>query len=112
MLVYANPNPKSFNHAILGELTRGLKDGGHTYEVVDLYAIDFDPRLKLEELAQFSGGKVSKDALVKQQKVSSADALAFIHPMEIPLTFTPDVELGGISCNSRGMAGPVFFMPM
>ena len=81
LVVYAHPNPKSFNHAILEELVAGLKDGGHTYEVVDLYAVDFDPRVKLEELAQFSGGQVAKDALEQQQKVASVDALAFIHPM-------------------------------
>ena len=81
LVVYAHPNPKSFNHAILEEFTRGLKDGGHTFEVVDLYGVDFDPRVKLEELAQFSGGQVAKDAVDQQQKVASADALAFIHPM-------------------------------
>jgi len=81
LIVYAHPNPKSFNHAILEEFTRGLKDGGHTYEIVDLYDVDFDPCVKLEELAQFSGGQVAKDALDQQQKVASADALAFIHPM-------------------------------
>ena len=81
LIVYAHPNPKSFNHAILEEFTRGLNDGGHTYEVADLYAVDFDPRVKLEELAQFSGGQVANDALNHQQKVASADALAFIHPM-------------------------------
>ena len=66
LVVYAHPNPKSFNHAVLAEFTRGLKDGGHTYEVVDLYAVDFDPRVKLEELAQFSGGEVANDALNQQ----------------------------------------------
>jgi NAD(P)H dehydrogenase (quinone) len=81
LVIYAHPNPKSFNHAILEEFTRGLEDGGHMHEIVDLYAIDFDPRVRLEELAQFSGGQVAKDALDQQQKVASADALAFIHPM-------------------------------
>jgi NAD(P)H dehydrogenase (quinone) len=81
LIIYAHPNPKSFNHAILEEFTRGLKDGGHAYEVVDLYDIDFDPCVKLEELAQFSGGQVANDALDQQQKVASADGLAFIHPM-------------------------------
>lgn len=47
LTVYANPNPRSFCHAILEQFSRGLKDAGHTSEVVDLYAIRFDPVLRL-----------------------------------------------------------------
>jgi NAD(P)H dehydrogenase (quinone) len=47
LTVYANPNPRSFCHAILENFSRGLKDAGHTNEVVDLYAIRFNPVLTL-----------------------------------------------------------------
>ena len=43
LTVYAHPNPKSFNRAVLEHFTAGLKDAGHTSEVVDLYAIKFNP---------------------------------------------------------------------
>ena len=43
LTVYAHPNPKSFCHAVLQQFTKGLEDAGHTNEVIDLYAIDFDP---------------------------------------------------------------------
>ena len=43
LTVYAHPNPKSFNHAVLERFTAGLRDAGHTSEVVDLYAIGFNP---------------------------------------------------------------------
>jgi NAD(P)H dehydrogenase (quinone) len=49
LTVYANPNPRSFCHAILERFSQGLKDAGHTNEVVDLYAIKFDPVLKLRD---------------------------------------------------------------
>lgn len=49
LTVYANPNPRSFCHAILEQFSQGLKDAGHTNEVVDLYAIGFDPVLKLRD---------------------------------------------------------------
>jgi NAD(P)H dehydrogenase (quinone) len=45
LTVYANPNPKSFCHAILEQFDRGLKDAGHEHEIVDLYAIKFNPVL-------------------------------------------------------------------
>lgn len=47
LTVYANPNPRSFCHAILEQFSRGLRDGGHTNEVVDLYGIRFNPVLRL-----------------------------------------------------------------
>jgi NAD(P)H dehydrogenase (quinone) len=43
LVVYAHPNPDSFTHAILEQVTRGLDDGPHTYKVNDLYASGFDP---------------------------------------------------------------------
>ena len=49
LVVYANPNPKSFCHAILEQFTRGLQEAGHTYETVDLYAMKFDPVLKARD---------------------------------------------------------------
>ena len=45
LTVYANPNPKLFCHAILEQFDRGLKDAGHEHEIVDLYAIKFNPVL-------------------------------------------------------------------
>jgi len=53
LTVYANPNPRSFCHAILERFSQGLKDAGHTNEVVDLYAIRFNPVLKLWDYASW-----------------------------------------------------------
>jgi NAD(P)H dehydrogenase (quinone) len=84
LAVIAHANPRSFNHAVLDSFTRGLKDGGHEVEVVDLYAIGFDPRLTVEEFA-FEQAKDSKpmldQVLEQQDKVARADALAFIYPV-------------------------------
>lgn len=49
LTVYAHPNPKSFNHAVLERFTAGLRDAGHTSEVVDLYAIGFNPVCDLKD---------------------------------------------------------------
>lgn len=46
LTVYAHPNPKSFCHAVLEQFTEGLREAGHTNEIVDLYAIGFDPVLR------------------------------------------------------------------
>jgi NAD(P)H dehydrogenase (quinone) len=50
LIVFAHPKPEgSFHHAVLDEFTQGLTDGGHTFEVVDLYRIGFDPVFKVED---------------------------------------------------------------
>jgi len=51
--VYAHPNPESFCHAILGRFTEGPEDAGHTSEVVDLYAIRFDPVFRVQDFASY-----------------------------------------------------------
>lgn len=81
LVICAHPNPESFNHAILEQFTKGLTDGGHTFEVVDLHAIKFDPCIQLEDFAQFSGGQMPKDVLDQQEKMAQAEALAFIYPV-------------------------------
>ncbi len=53
LTVIANPNPKSFCHAILERFTAGLEEGGHESEVVDLYAIDFDPVFRMHDFASY-----------------------------------------------------------
>lgn len=53
LVVYAHPNPESFTHAVLDQIVRGLGDAGHSYEVLDLYAIGFDPVFSLHDATQF-----------------------------------------------------------
>ena len=49
LTVYAHPNPKSFCHAVLEQFSEGLREAGHTNEVLDLYAIGFDPVLRTRD---------------------------------------------------------------
>ena len=81
LIVYAHPNPQSFNHAIVESFTKGLAESGHTYEVVDLYASNFNPCLSGGDLAQLMEGKTPDDIRVQQEKISQADALVFVHPI-------------------------------
>lgn len=53
LTVYAHPNPASFCHAVLRQFTKGLTDAGHNSEVVDLYAIKFDPVFRLEDFGSY-----------------------------------------------------------
>lgn len=46
LTVFAHHGSRSFCHAVLERFDAGLTDGGHTNEIVDLYAINFDPVLR------------------------------------------------------------------
>jgi NAD(P)H dehydrogenase (quinone) len=63
LTVYAHPNPKSFCHAVLEQFTKGLKDAGHTCEVVDLYAIQFDPVFRTRDFASYVHESMPLDIL-------------------------------------------------
>ena len=65
LTVYAHPNPKSFCHAILQQFTKGLKDAGHITEVVDLYAIRFDPVFRTQDFASYVHESMPLDVLEK-----------------------------------------------
>jgi len=63
LTVYANPNPKSFCHAILEQFTQGLEDAGHTQEVVDLYAMRFNPVLTARDFPNWIDENISLETL-------------------------------------------------
>jgi NAD(P)H dehydrogenase (quinone) len=63
LTVYAHPNPKSFCHAVLDRFTAGLKEAGHTSEVVDLYAIHFDPVFRMRDFASYVDESIPLDIL-------------------------------------------------
>jgi NAD(P)H dehydrogenase (quinone) len=65
LTVYANPNPKSFCHALLEQFTQGLKDAGHESEVIDLYAIDFDPVLRTKDAPNWINDSLPMEVIEK-----------------------------------------------
>lgn len=76
LTVYAHNNPKSFCHAVLQEFTRGLADAGHSSDVVDLYAIGFDPVLRDRDTPSWMDENVPQDILdrvhLKQELLAGA----------------------------------------
>lgn len=61
LTVYAHPNPTSFCHAVLDRFTQGLADAGHGCEVVDLYAIKFDPVFTRDDYSFFAHESVPRE---------------------------------------------------
>lgn len=65
LTIYAHPNPRSFCHAVLGQFAKGLQDAGHTNEVIDLYAIGFDPVLRIRDFANWLPDDNAPDVVQK-----------------------------------------------
>jgi NAD(P)H dehydrogenase (quinone) len=63
LTVFAHPNPKSFCHAVLRQFTKGLEEAGHTSEVVDLYAIHFDPVFRTMDFASYVHESMPREIL-------------------------------------------------
>ena len=81
LVVYAHPNPKSFNHAILYEVRSGLTESGHNVKVKDLYAENPKTHLDAQDFGQIMGGKVPEDILREQADIAWAEGLVFIYPI-------------------------------
>ena len=62
LTVYAHHNPQSFCHGVLEHFTEGLRDAGHASEVIDLYAIKFDPVFR-DPTASYTADDIPGDIL-------------------------------------------------
>lgn len=81
LVIYAHPNPESFNHAILKSVEEGLREQEHEVKIRDLYGMSFDPILDAEDLSLISKGETPEDIRREQADVTWADGLVFIYPL-------------------------------
>lgn len=84
-IIFAHPSHKSFTYEVLDALTAGLKDAGHTFELGDLYAMEFQTDMDLDqynrETGPDPGAPVPEDVAAEQAKINTADALVFVYPV-------------------------------
>jgi len=81
LIIYAHPNPKSFNHAVKERVEALLKKEKKEFSVRDLYVIKWNPVLGGADFEAFKNGKGSADVAKEQQYVKESDVLIFIHPI-------------------------------
>lgn len=81
-IVYANPNPQSFNHSILSNITTVLTENGRDYNVIDLYADGFNPVLSKSDIEKSMQGNPPDALTDKYQKMMrTTNSLIFIFPI-------------------------------
>ncbi len=80
LIVYGHPNHLGHHGYFLEQLLLILNNKKVEYNILDLYALNFDPVLRNEELNRQDDSVVSSDIKEYRQKVSEADKLIFIFP--------------------------------
>ena len=81
LVVYAHPNPASFNHALTESSVEVAKSLGHTVKVLDLYKEGFSPVLTGQDLGRIAEGNTPDDIRAQQELVSWADLILFSYPI-------------------------------
>jgi NAD(P)H dehydrogenase (quinone) len=81
LILYAHPNPNSFNHAILETTVKALESKGHEVFVRDLYELNFDPVLKGSDFVGFQSGQTPADIKTEQAFITKADVITMIYPI-------------------------------
>lgn len=81
LVIYAHPNPKSFNAAIKDSIVEELTNKGHEVKVRDLYEMNFNPILSGKDFEQMQSGNMPSDIAEEQKHITWADTLIFVYPV-------------------------------
>ena len=81
VVVLAHPDPASFNGLVADAWCTAARDSGHEAIVRDLYALDFDPRLKAHERPGIDGFHISPDVAVELDAIRGSDAFVLVYPI-------------------------------
>ncbi len=82
LVLYAHPDPESFNAALHRTIVEALARAGHEVDDCDLYAEGFEPLLSLAERRAYHDTATNR-ALVETyvRRVEQADALVLVYPV-------------------------------
>ena len=81
LIVYAHPNPRSFNAALLAAVDTTLQERGHTTRIHDLYQMQFRAVLDGEDLLRNWRGDLPVDTRREQDTLRWAEGLVLIYPV-------------------------------
>ena len=81
LVIYAHPNPLSFNAALATVVEEELQKKGAEVNVKDLYGMDWNPVLSEDDFRSFHTGKLPEDISSEQNDVKQADFIVVIAPV-------------------------------
>ena len=84
-IVYCHPSEDSFTKNMCDAFIKGITDSGNEYIISDLYKMGFQTDMTEEEYLRDANYRntpnIAEDVLIEQEKINSADAIAFIYPV-------------------------------
>lgn len=84
-VIISHPSRESFTREVFNAFMKGLDEAGHTYEVGDLYEMDFQSDMDLPQYQRETGedpdAPVPEDVRAEHEKIERADGLVFIYPV-------------------------------
>lgn len=81
VVVLGHPTADSFNHAIAERYCETVRACGQEADLRDLYALDFDPRLRTEHRPGTIGNHLSSDVARELGLLRQADVIVFVYPL-------------------------------
>ncbi|MDM5155495.1 NAD(P)H-dependent oxidoreductase [Bacillus sp. DX1.1] len=81
LIIYAHPNPSSFNAAILEKVQKGLQETNHSVTTLDLYEEQFNPVLIFNEEKRRRDLVYEEETEKYRKLVKEADSFIFIYPV-------------------------------
>lgn len=79
-VILAHPKSTSFCASMARACVDSLTAHGHAVILRDLYAMDFDPRLRAEELPATSGFRAAPDVVRERELLAEVELLVFVYP--------------------------------
>ena len=79
LIIYAHPNPESFNQAVLQKVVEA--SAGHDVIIRDLNGENFPPVLRWQECINTFNKEYAKDVQVEQKFWQEANLITFVYPL-------------------------------
>ena len=99
-IVFAHPTRRSYTGEVFDQLCRGLDDGGHSYEIGDLYEMDFKCELNLNEYIREMNVEGNRPTLPTYDAAISR--AIDLYGDRSRITKSPGVQGAGAQWDSRG----------
>lgn len=81
VVVLGHPAEDSFNHAIAERYCSAVRACGQEADLRDLYALDFDPRLRSDHRPGMIGNHLTSDVSRELGLLRQADVVVFVYPL-------------------------------
>lgn len=81
LIIYAHPKHQGHSARILEQVRHELVLREEQFEIVDLYALKYDPVLHANEHYTSGGRDIAKENKALQEKIAKAERLVFVFPV-------------------------------